>query len=63
MLDVSEERKIRKLKLDALVEERKKKQVETVKEQLVSNGEHVRRKGKLASLVLKPRKNQNEKGK
>ncbi|PWA65859.1 hypothetical protein CTI12_AA302760 [Artemisia annua] len=58
-----DERKIRKLKLDALVEERKKKQGETIKGQLVADGERVGLKGKLASLVLKPRKTQHEKGK
>ncbi|PWA55235.1 ulp1 protease family, C-terminal catalytic domain-containing protein [Artemisia annua] len=59
--DAYDERKIRKLKLDALVEERKKKQGETIKGQLVADGERVGLKGKLASLVLKPRKTQHEK--
>ena len=63
MVNVSDDRHIRKLKLNALVEERKKKKGETIKGQLVSDGERVGLKGKLASLVLKPRKTQHGKGK
>ena len=62
MLNVSDDRNIRKFKLDALVEERKKKQGDTIKAQLVSEGKRVGRKGKLASLVLKPKKSQHGKG-